>query len=39
MEARQDMVLVGHVRFDDSLPAAKAASIFLFLARPQGFKS
>ena len=39
MEARQDMVLVGHVRFDDSPPAAKAASIFLFLARPQGCKS
>lgn len=25
MEARQDMVLVGYVRFDDSPPAAKAA--------------
>lgn len=25
MEARQDIVLVGHVRFDDSPPAAKAA--------------
>ena len=39
MEARQDRVLAGHVRFDDSPPAAKAASIFLFLARPQGCKS